>query len=129
MRTGLILIAAVLTLPVLAFECESPNSCSMCLTPQTWLPAQCTDVIYDAFCSCQNNPVIWLDCKVWDSCDYTGPPACANPLPSGECPDEVTWRPGPGDSLTRESVKQTLEPNPKGAVVAIGSENDRRREE
>ena len=95
-----LLLMALMVFPAIAdddWDCESPTSCTTCKQPATWLPAECTDVEYSAYCSCRNNPTFWLDCESWDSCEYTGTPPCPNPEPSGECPD-VEWFASPGEA-------------------------------
>jgi hypothetical protein len=46
----------------------------------------CRDVKYDSYCKCDTFPMPFIACELKDICDYTGPPPCPHPTPSGECP-------------------------------------------
>lgn len=84
---GLCLVFSLAAFPVAiqAGPCSSKFKCKDCKDNGVG-QYECKDVQYDSYCKCNTFPSPHIACELTDICDYTGPPACSNPSPSGECP-------------------------------------------
>lgn len=83
---SIVLGLVAFSLEVQAGPCSSKFNCKDCKDNGVG-QYECKDVKYDSYCTCTTYPNPHISCELHDICDYTGPPACENPTPAGECPN------------------------------------------